>query len=105
MTSQVDPASLATDLQVLGETALRIAANLRSGLADLSQGAPSASVNATSSGNDLLEADEFAALLRIDIRTLRRWRHEGRVPRPIRGGRGIRWDRRVVEQWLQERAA
>ena len=105
MTAQVDPASLATDFQVLGETALRIAANLRSGLADLSHGEPSATVKPATVANDLIEADELAAMLRIDIRTLRRWRHEGRLPKPIRGGRGLRWERRIIEKWIQERAA
>jgi predicted DNA-binding transcriptional regulator AlpA len=100
----LDAAALATDLQVLGEVALRIAANLRGGLADLSVSGPHATVKSPPTASDLLEADELAALLKIDIRTLRRWRREDKVPKPLRGKGPLRWSRTAVEQWLQERA-
>ena len=105
MSSQVDPAILARHLEALALAAQLVVQDLRSGLADPSHGEPSATVKPATVANDLIEADELAAMLRIDIRTLRRWRHEGRLPKPIRGGRGLRWERRIIEKWIQERAA
>ena len=105
MSAPVDPATLAIHLDALAQAAQLVAQDLRSGLADLSHGAPSASVKPTATPSDLLQADEFAALLRIDIRTLRRWRREGKVPKSLRGKGPLRWNRTAVECWLQERAA
>ena len=105
MSGQVDPAALAIHLEALAHAALLAVQDLRSGLADLSHGEPSASVKATTSGNDLLEAHEVAAMLRINIRTLRRWRREERVPRPLKGKGPLRWSRLAVEQWMRERVA
>jgi predicted DNA-binding transcriptional regulator AlpA len=105
VSAQVDPTALAGHLEALAHAAQLVAQDLRSGLADLSHGAPSAPVTLPAPATDLLEAHEFAARLRINIRTLRRWRLEGRVPKPLRGKGPLRWDRTSVEQWLQERAA
>ncbi len=102
MTGQVDPAVLASHLEALAHATLLVVQDLRSGVADLAGTAPSATVKSATVASELIEADELAALLRIDIRTLRRWRIEGRVPRPLRG-KPLRWNRRAVEQWLKER--
>ena len=51
----------------------------------------------------LLTASEVAALLQVDVRTLRRMRHERAFPRPARVGRSLRWKRSVVERWLEGR--
>lgn len=48
----------------------------------------------------LLTADEVAALLRVDVRTLRTMRHERAFPRPTRVGRSLRWKRSAVERWI-----
>ncbi len=48
----------------------------------------------------LLTADEVAALLRVDVRTLRLMRHERSFPRPTRVGRSLRWRRSAVERWI-----
>lgn len=50
-----------------------------------------------------MTADELALELRVDIRTLRRWRRDGMVPKPIRFGRSIRWRRADVGDWLEKR--
>jgi len=49
----------------------------------------------------LLTQREFAALLQVDERTVRTWRHEGLVPKPVQLGRVLRWRRRDVEQWIE----
>jgi excisionase family DNA binding protein len=49
----------------------------------------------------LLTAAEVAALLQVDVRTLRRMRHERTFPRPTRLGRSLRWKRSLVERWLE----
>jgi excisionase family DNA binding protein len=49
----------------------------------------------------LLTAAEVAALLQVDVRTLRRMRHERSFPRPTRLGRSLRWKRSLVERFLE----
>lgn len=51
----------------------------------------------------LLDAAEFARQLGVNVRTLRRMRHEGGVPKPIQIGNVIRWRRADVERFLQGR--
>lgn len=47
----------------------------------------------------------LAALLDCDVRTLRRWAHEGLVPPPILIGHGApRWERHVIDAWLEAKA-
>jgi predicted DNA-binding transcriptional regulator AlpA len=105
MTGQVDRAALAGHLEALANAALLAVQDLRMGLADLGPDAPSATVKPVAVANDLLDANELAALLKIDIRTLRRWRIEGRVPKPLRGKGPLRWRRSDVEKWLKERGS
>lgn len=50
--------------------------------------------------HSLLTAADVAALLQINVRTLRRMRHERSFPRPTRVGRALRWKRSLVERWL-----
>lgn len=51
----------------------------------------------------LIDADEFARQIGVDVRTLRRMRHEGAVPEPIQLGNVLRWRRSDVERFLQGR--
>lgn len=53
-------------------------------------------------GDDgLMTAEQVAALLQVDRRTLRRMVLLGEVPAPITiGARTIRWRRRTLERWL-----
>ena len=50
----------------------------------------------------LMTRAEVAELIRIDLRTLDRWRAdpEVRFPVPVRVGRVLRWRRSSVERWL-----
>jgi excisionase family DNA binding protein len=50
----------------------------------------------------LLTAKDVAGLLNVDIRTLRRLRHLGDVPKPITVGRVLRWRRRDLDRWLED---
>lgn len=54
---------------------------------------------------EFLTASEFAAMLRIDERTLRALRHAGDAPAPITIGNRLRWRRADAEAWLAERGA
>jgi predicted DNA-binding transcriptional regulator AlpA len=49
---------------------------------------------------ELLTAAELCSLLKLDARTLRVLRHEGRVPEPIKLGRSLRWRRAEIEAWI-----
>lgn len=51
---------------------------------------------------ELLTAADLCALLKLDARTLRVLRHEGRVPEPIKLGRSLRWRRAEIEEWIEE---
>ena len=53
-------------------------------------------------GDDvLLTIAEVAAIVRAPIATLRYWRHLGTGPRSFRVGRGVRYWRTDVLQWLE----
>ena len=54
----------------------------------------------------LLDPTALAAVLRIDVRTLRRLRAAGEIPEPISlGARRPRWRKHVIDAWLRERSA
>lgn len=50
----------------------------------------------------VLTADEVASLLRVNIETIYRLARKGRMPGCRRVGRSLRFDRRVVLDWLAE---
>ncbi|MCY3002512.1 MAG: helix-turn-helix domain-containing protein [Planctomycetota bacterium] len=54
---------------------------------------------------ELLTAADLCSLLKLDARTLRVLRHEGRVPEPIKLGRSLRWRRAEVEAWIAAQGA
>lgn len=52
---------------------------------------------------ELLTANEVAALLKIDRRTLFRKRAAGAIPPPVRiGGRVVRWPAGVLLRWIEQ---
>ena len=53
----------------------------------------------------LMKRREIAELLRIDLRTLGRWRADPSVgfPEPIHRARVLRWRRTAIERWLYAR--
>lgn len=48
-----------------------------------------------------LTAEEVAELLGISRAHVFRLQSSGRLPRPIRLGRAVRWPRTVLEAWLE----
>jgi excisionase family DNA binding protein len=50
----------------------------------------------------LMTQQDLAAYLGCNVRTLRRWGHEGRIPHPISIGRVQRWRRADVDRWLED---
>lgn len=51
----------------------------------------------------LLKLQDVAALLGINVRTLRRMRADGKGPRSVDVGGRPRWKRTVVDRWIAER--
>lgn len=53
------------------------------------------------SDGELLTQQETAALLKVSVSTLKRWRTVGTGPRYLRVGRAVRYRRSDVEAWLR----
>ena len=51
----------------------------------------------------LLKVNEVAALLGVSQEHVRRLNDRGAMPRAMKLGRSIRWDRSAVEQWVVDR--
>jgi len=54
--------------------------------------------------DELLTISEVAAIVRAPIATLRYWRHLGNGPRSFRVGRGVRYWRHDVTDWLHQQS-
>jgi predicted DNA-binding transcriptional regulator AlpA len=54
--------------------------------------------------DDLLTMEEVAAVVRVPLATLRYWRHLGTGPRGFRIGRGVRYWRTEVLDWLEQQS-
>jgi excisionase family DNA binding protein len=52
--------------------------------------------------SELIDVEEFAELLNISTRHLRRLVDAGKCPPPVRLGRACRWSRRVGERWIAD---
>ena len=50
----------------------------------------------------LLAVPDLARLLAVDVRTVRRWRSEGRLPDALELGGVVRWDSEAVRAWIRE---
>jgi len=53
-----------------------------------------------SSESPLMDVKAFAALLRCSTKHIRRMADAGRCPPPIRLGSLLRWNRKVVDEWI-----
>ncbi len=49
----------------------------------------------------LLKEDDAAAILNIEVATLRRWRWAGKGPRFIKVGHAVRYDQADLEAFIQ----
>jgi predicted DNA-binding transcriptional regulator AlpA len=52
------------------------------------------------SESPLIDAKAFATLLRCSTKHIRRMADAGRCPPPIRLGSLLRWNRKVVDEWI-----
>ena len=55
-------------------------------------------------GDELLTIAEVADVVRVPVATLRYWRHLGTGPRSFRVGRGVRYWRHDVTDWLRQQS-
>ncbi len=49
----------------------------------------------------LLSAKELARLLALSIRTVWRLKSAGKLPKSVRIGSSVRWQRRIIEKWIE----
>lgn len=50
----------------------------------------------------MMSVDDVAIEIGCCDRSVRRWADSGRMPRPIKLGSLIRWQRSVIEQWIAD---
>lgn len=55
--------------------------------------------------SDFLTVEGLAELLRVPVRTIYTWQHQGTGPRAHRVGRYLRFRRPDVESWLADNVA
>lgn len=48
----------------------------------------------------LIPVDAVGAMLNLSGRQVYRLADAGKMPRPIKVGGAVRWDRRVIERWI-----
>lgn len=53
--------------------------------------------------SETIGADELAVILKVGPRTIRRWAHLRKLPKPMRIGNRMRWRCRAIERWQKER--
>ena len=63
---------------------------------------PQVAQNAPPVESALLDVEQIAALLRCSTRHAYRLSDAGRMPRPLKLGALVRWNRTEVERWLNE---
>ena len=50
--------------------------------------------------SELLNVKDLARLLRMSVRTVWRLRSAGRLPKPVRIGKSVRWSPETIEAWI-----
>ena len=89
----------ATLRSLVAEEVARAVGSVRDALATSRGG-----VRATDGDDTLMTAEEVAALLRVDRRTLRRMELAGDIPSAIEiNERTKRWRRTAIEKWLRSK--
>jgi len=86
--------------ELRGVAALATLAQDARGTEETASLAPGSTAASNAPTCELLTAADLCSLLKLDARTLRVLRHEGRVPEPIKLGRSLRWRRAEVEAWI-----
>lgn len=54
--------------------------------------------------SETMGADELASILKVEPRTIRRWAHLRKLPKPLRIGNRLRWRCRTIERWQREQS-
>lgn len=49
----------------------------------------------------MMSVDDVATEIGCCSRSVRRWADSGRMPRPVKLGSLIRWQRSVIEDWIE----
>jgi predicted DNA-binding transcriptional regulator AlpA len=88
--------------ELRGVAALATLAQDARGTEEKASLAPGSTAASNAPACELLTAADLCSLLKLDARTLRVLRHEGRVPEPIKLGRSLRWRRAEIEAWIAE---
>ena len=52
----------------------------------------------------LMTVSEVASTLKVSVRSIWRWTSQSTIPAPIQIGSVKRWERKVIEQFLRDRA-
>ena len=52
-------------------------------------------------GRKLIKARTVAAMADVSVRTVWRWREAGSLPKPIKISGTCRWNRLVIEKWIE----
>jgi len=60
-------------------------------------------VEANPTAPRFLTANDVAAILQVDAKTVRRWRSEGKLPRALVVGGIVRWPEETIRAWVAER--
>lgn len=105
--------SMAEHLEAAAALARKLAGSLETRLATSAETSPYALVTKTNEttradhaserserANDLLDAHEIAATLKVDVRTARRLARSGAIPSALRIGSALRWRRADIDAWL-----
>ena len=69
-------------------------------LADIAEIEPSSETVPKPAPPQLLTVADLAHRLRVDQKTVRRWREERRLPAALEVGGVIRWDPAVIDAWI-----
>ncbi len=58
-------------------------------------------VNSVLAAETLVDAVTLAEKLNVHEVTIRKWQSSGKVPRPVRIGRLVKWRLREIEAWIK----
>jgi predicted DNA-binding transcriptional regulator AlpA len=51
----------------------------------------------------LIDSQEVADLIGVELETVYQYKTRGKLPTPAFGGRSPLWDRKTIEKWQRER--
>lgn len=48
----------------------------------------------------LISGNDLAKLLDVDLRTVRKFDYSGKLPRPVRLGKSVKWRVEEIQRWI-----